>query len=112
MKATGDPSGPTSLCRNHLRGAVFTSSVAKEAATMQPALEWATANHPEHSLTVCTDSQSLIKATKRRSPVAHHQRSRLNAQPGPTTRLWVPEHKGTSGNELADTAARTATTTT
>ncbi len=31
------------------------------------------------SLTTCTDSQSLLKATERRSPVSHHLRSSFNA---------------------------------
>ncbi len=79
MRATSDPSGPTSLRRNHRRGAAFTSSVAEEADAMQPVFEWATANHPEHSLTICTDSQSLIKAIERRSPGIKHLKSFLNA---------------------------------
>ncbi len=48
----GDPADPTILHWSHLRGAAFTSSFAKEAAAMQLALEWATANHPESSLTI------------------------------------------------------------
>ncbi len=65
----GDPADPTILHRSHLRGAAFTSSFAKEAGSMQLALEWATANHPVNSLTICTDSQSLLKVIERRFPV-------------------------------------------
>ncbi len=79
---------------------------------MQLALEWATANHPEHSLKICTDSQSLLKAIECRSPVTHHLRSLLNARPGPKTFLCIPRRKGIPGNVLADTAAKTAATTT
>ncbi len=75
----GDPADPTILHQSHLRGAAFTSSFAEEAAAMQLALEWALTNHPEYSLTICTDSQSLLKAIDRRSPVTHHIRSLLNA---------------------------------
>ncbi len=58
----GDQADPTILHRSHLRGATFTSSFAEEAAAMQLALEWATANQPENSFTICTDRQSLLKA--------------------------------------------------
>ncbi len=72
----------------------------------------ATAIRPNHSVIICTASQSLLKAVERRSPVAYHLRSLLNAQPGTTTFLWVQGHKGIPCNELADTAAKTAATTT
>ncbi len=108
----GDPAHPTILYQSHLRGAVFTSSFEEEAAAMQLTLEWATTNHPEYSLTIGTDSQSLLKAIKCRSPVTHHLRSLLNARPGPTSFLWIPGHKGIPGNELEDTAVKVAALTT
>ncbi len=68
---------------------------------------------PHRALThICTDSQSLLKAIERRSPLTHYLRSLLNARPGPTTLLWKLGHKGIPGNELADTAAKTAASTT
>ncbi len=63
----GDPADPTILHRRHLRGAAFTSSFAEEAAVMQFALEWATANRPEYSLIICADSQCYAST---RSPSA------------------------------------------
>ncbi len=53
----GDPAAPTILHQSHLCGAAFTSSFAEEAAAVQLALEWANTNHPEYSITICTDSQ-------------------------------------------------------
>ncbi len=46
--ARGDPAAPTILHQSHLRGAAFT----EEAVAMEVALEWATTNHPEYSLTI------------------------------------------------------------
>ncbi len=54
----GDPADPTTLHQSHLCAAAFT---------------------------ICTDSQSLLKAIERRSPVTHYLRSLLNARPGPTS---------------------------
>ncbi len=62
----GDPADPTILRWSHIRGTAFTSSFAEEAAVMQFALEWATANRPEYSLIICADSQSYASA---RSPI-------------------------------------------
>ncbi len=56
----GDPADRTIRHRSHICGAAFTSSFAEEAAEMQFVIEWATASHPDHSLTICTDSQSLL----------------------------------------------------
>ncbi len=90
----------------------FTSSFAEEAAAMQLASEWATANNPGYSLTICTDSQSLLKAIERRSPVTHHLRLLFNTRPGPKALLWVLGHKENHGKELADTETKAAATTT
>ncbi len=73
------PCQPTIFYWSHLRGATFTSSFAEEAAAMRLALEWATTNHPKNSLTICTDSQTLLKAIERRSSVTHYLRLLLNA---------------------------------
>ncbi len=48
---------PTILHQSPLHGVAFTPSFAQKAATMQLALEWATTNRPEYSLTMCPDSQ-------------------------------------------------------
>ncbi len=78
----GNPADPTIHHRSHIYGTAFTSSFAEEAAAMQLALEWTTTKHPDHLPTICTDSQSLLKAIERRSSVTQHKRSFLNARPG------------------------------
>ncbi len=112
MVTCGYPADPTTLHQSQLRGAAFTSSFAEEAAAMQLALELAITNNPEYSLTICTHSQSLLRAIERQSPMTHHLRSPLNARQGPTSLLWIPGHKGIPGNEFADTAAKAAALTT
>ncbi len=61
----GHPADPTILHQSHLRGAAFTSLFGGETAAMQLALEWVTANHPEYSVTICTDCQPLQYFIKR-----------------------------------------------
>ncbi len=97
----GDLADPTIPHRSQRRGVAFTSSCAEEAAEIQFVMEWATASHPDHSLTICTDSQSLLRSIEFRSPVTHHLRSILNTQPGSTALLWVTGYKGILGDELA-----------
>ncbi len=75
-------------------------------------MEWTTTGHPNHSLTIFTDIQSLLKAIECRSSKVHHLGSLLNARLGRTTLLRVPGHNGIPGNELADTEVKTAVTTT
>ncbi len=79
---------------------------------MQRVSEWATANHPVHALTICTDRQSLLNVIAYRSSVTHHLTYVLNTRSGPTTLLWIPVNKGSPGNELADTEAKAAAKTT
>ncbi len=59
-------------------------------------------NHPDHSLTISTDSHSLLKAMEYRPPVTHHLGSLLSVRPGPINLLRLSSHGGISGNELAD----------
>ncbi len=66
-----DPAEPTILQQRHLRGAVFTLPFEEEAAAVQLVLEWATANHPSQSCTICTDSQSQLKAIESQSVVIY-----------------------------------------
>ncbi len=60
----GHPADPIILHRSHLRVAAFAESFAEEAAAKLRALKWTTANHPDHTLTISADSQSLFKAVR------------------------------------------------
>ncbi len=42
--------------------------------------------------------------------VTYYRASLLNARPGSTSLMWVPGHKWVSGNQVADTEAKTAAT--
>ncbi len=80
----GDRVDTAILGRSHLLGAVYTSSFA---VVMQQDLEWATADHPGRSLTICIESQSLLKAIEYRTSVTHHLRSVLDIRSALTTLL-------------------------
>ncbi len=56
-----DPTDPIILHLSHLRGVALTSLFAEESAAMQSTLEWATTSQPDYSLTICTESQSLLR---------------------------------------------------
>ncbi len=104
-----DPADPTVTLQNH-RMAEFIKSFVEDAAAMQIALELTTANHPDHSRTISTDSQSLLKAIERQSLVTHHLRSLLNVRPGLPTLLWISGHKGIPGYVHADIEFKIAAT--
>ncbi len=58
----GDPANPTTLLTKQKRGTAFTSSYEEEKAAMRMALEWLLPSHA--AAAICTDSQSLLKATQ------------------------------------------------
>ncbi len=62
MVATvGDPADPVITQTSKARGAELTSSYEEEKAALLLALEWARANCPTERMSICSDSQSLLK---------------------------------------------------
>ncbi len=102
----GDPASPTILFAKQQRGPAFTSSYDEQKAAMRMALEWLL---PSHAATaICTDSQSLLKATQSGSADTTYLRRILSKRAGKTTLLWIQGHHGIAGNEEADACARQA----
>ncbi len=56
-------------------------------------------NCPTKHITICSDNQSLLRAT-------HHIRQRLDNRKGLTILIWVPDHKDMHGNEPANEVAK------
>ncbi len=56
----GDAANPTTHLTKRQRGATFTSSYDEKKAAMRMAHEWLSPSHA--TTTICTDSQSLLKA--------------------------------------------------
>ncbi len=64
---------------------------------------------PSHAgATICTDSQSLLKATQSASADTADRRRMLNKRAGKTTLLLIPGQHGIAGNEEADACAEQA----
>ena len=107
---TGDPETPSVVTQLRRRGAEITCSYEEELRAMHMAVEWAASlNDATQGVAIFTDSQSLCTALKGTSPALDDLRSRLASATPTITIQWVPGHCGVPGNELADEAAKAAT---
>ncbi len=67
----GDPADPEIIHTSKAHGAELISYEEEKAALLL-ALEWARANCPTERISICSDSQSLLKVIK---SGAHHNQS-------------------------------------
>ncbi len=60
----GDPADSVIIHKPKARGSELTSSYEEEKATLPLALDWARANCPTERISICSDIQSLLKASQ------------------------------------------------
>ena len=106
---TGPAASPLVIETLSERGRKFTSSYEEEKAAMMIAAEWMQ-HHEARRKLICTDSQSLTQALSMNSVEVTKVMKGLMDIPGQVIVQWVPAHIDVPGNELADTAAKEATT--
>ena len=108
---TGDPAAPEVLHTVMKRGSRITCSYGEEHTAMQLALDWVSDNcQVDDNVLICTDSQSLCLALCAHVSKIAHIRARLQTIVARTCVQWIPGHSDVVGNELADAAAKRATT--
>ena len=107
---TGDPAAPNVVTTLQDRGAALTCSYEEERRAMQLAVDWIN-QHLDQSTSVAifTDSQSLCMALLGSSPDLDSLRLSINNTVALSHIQWIPGHCDIRGNELADSAAKSAT---
>ena len=105
----GDPEEPNILDTIETKRALFTCSYEEEVAAMRDAAEWIQENcERQTSILVCTDSQSLCMAMQSHNAETDGIREILQNHEGKITIQWIPGHSNIPGNDLADAAAKQA----
>ena len=107
---TDDPTTPTTIKTIMQRGRAHTSSYEEEVAAATMAVQWIRDNcSAEDSVLICTDSQSLCSALQGSSYILGELVDTIGQCAAKITFQWIPGHADIPGNDLADAAAKAAT---
>ena len=108
----GSPLQPDVITTIKTKGQTFTSSYEEEAATMESALSWTLTNANHHSITrlFCTYSKSLCEALISSHPRTFSIHNSINSISSSILIQWIPGHSAIPGKDIADKAAKEATT--
>ena len=93
------------------RGRVLTCSYEEEKEALELVLNWIdNIGIEDKTVLIATDSQSLCQALLGSDPELAVLRNRIQTSPVRISIQWIPGHSEITGNEVADAAAKFATT--
>ena len=93
------------------RGRVLTCSYEEEKEALELVLNWIdNIGIEDKQVLIATDSQSLCQALLGSDPELAVLRNRIQTSPVRISIQWIPGHSEITGNEVADAAAKFATT--
>ncbi len=81
---------------------MITSYYEEEKAALLLVLDWTSTNCPTEHISVCSDSQVLLKAIQGGAHDTQSIRRRLDNRKGPTILIYEPGHKVILGNWAVD----------
>ncbi len=83
VATTGDPAEPVIMHTSQIRGAELTSSYYEEKVALLPALDGTRVSCPTDRISICSDSQSLLKAIRSGARDTQFIPQRLDNRKGP-----------------------------